>query len=92
MSDWEKMLSTVTAASHQILYQSDLWPTRHSKHLVLRQPRCFQLLLFLVLLQSPLVIVVQSLSCVRLCDPMDCSMPGFPVLHHLPEFAQIHVH
>ena len=24
--------------------------------------------------------------------PMDCSMPGFPVLHHLPEFAQTHVH
>ena len=23
---------------------------------------------------------------------MDCSMPGFPVLYHLPEFAQIHVH
>ena len=27
-----------------------------------------------------------------LCDPMDCSMPGFPVHHHLPEFAQTHVH
>ena len=26
-----------------------------------------------------------------LCDLMDCSMPGFPVLHHLLEFAQIHV-
>ena len=24
--------------------------------------------------------------------PMDCSTPGSPVLHHLPEFAQIHVH
>ena len=23
---------------------------------------------------------------------MDCSMPGFPVIHYLPEFAQIHVH
>ena len=23
---------------------------------------------------------------------MDCSMPGFPVLHHLPELAQTHVH
>ena len=23
---------------------------------------------------------------------MDCSMPGFPVLHYLPEYAQIHVH
>ena len=36
-------------------------------------------------------IVVQSLSRVRLCNPMDCSTPGFPVLHHLPEFAQTHV-
>ena len=27
-----------------------------------------------------------------LCNPVDCSTPGFPVLHHLLEFAQIHVH
>jgi len=31
-------------------------------------------------------------SCPTLCDPMDSSTPGFPVLHYLPEFAQIHVH
>ena len=30
--------------------------------------------------------------CPMLCNPMDCSMPGFPVLHHLPDFAQTHVH
>ena len=30
-------------------------------------------------------------SCPTLCDPMDCSMPGFPVFHHLPELAQTHV-
>ena len=27
-----------------------------------------------------------------LCDPMDGSMPGFAVLHHLSELAQTHVH
>ena len=27
-----------------------------------------------------------------LCDPMDCSTPGFPVLHCLLGFAQVHVH
>ena len=27
-----------------------------------------------------------------LCDPMDCSMPGFPVHHQLPELTQTHVH
>ena len=31
-------------------------------------------------------------SCPNLCDPMDCSMPGFPVHHQLPEFTQTHVH
>jgi len=30
--------------------------------------------------------------CLTLCDPMDCSMPGFPVLHYLLESAQTHVH
>ena len=35
---------------------------------------------------------VQSLSCVRLCDPMNCSTPGLPVHHQLPEFTQTHVH
>ena len=30
--------------------------------------------------------------CWTVCDPMYCSMPGFPVLHHLPEIAQIYVH
>ena len=35
---------------------------------------------------------VQSLSHVTLCDPMDCSTPGLPVHHQLPELAQTHVH
>ena len=30
-------------------------------------------------------------SCLTLCDPMDCSTPGFPV-HYFLEFAQTHVH
>ena len=31
-------------------------------------------------------------SCPTVCDPMDLSMPGFPVLHYLLEFSQTHVH
>ena len=31
-------------------------------------------------------------SCLILCDPMDCSTPGFPVHHQLPKLAQTHVH
>ena len=32
-----------------------------------------------------------SQSCSGLCDRVDCSTPGFPVLHRLLEFAQTHV-
>ena len=38
------------------------------------------------------VVIAQSLSRVWLCSPMDCSTPGFPVHHQLPELAQTHVH
>ena len=31
-------------------------------------------------------------SCPTLCDPVTCSMPGFPVYHQLPEFTQAHVY
>ena len=31
-------------------------------------------------------------SCPAVCDPMDCSTPGFPVLCYLLEFAQNHIH
>ena len=31
-------------------------------------------------------------SCPDLCDPMDCSTPGVPVHHQLPESAETHVH
>ena len=35
---------------------------------------------------------IKSLSPVRLCNPIDCSMPGSSVLYYLLEFAQVHVH
>ena len=30
--------------------------------------------------------------CLSLCNTTDCSTPGFPVLHYLPQFAQTYVH
>ena len=39
-----------------------------------------------------LILVVQLLTHVQLCDPMNCSTPGFLVLHYLLKFAQTHVH
>ena len=38
------------------------------------------------------VIVFHSQLCPTLCSPTDCSTPGFPVLHLLPEFVQTHFH
>ena len=43
-------------------------------------------------LVPPSTVVVQSLSHVWLCDPINCSTPGFPVFRHLPELAQMHIH
>ena len=31
-------------------------------------------------------------SCLTLYDPIDCSTPGLPVHHQLPQLAQTHVH
>ena len=46
--------------------------------------------LFGLILKSEFSSVTQS--CPTLCNPMDCSMPDFPVPYCLPEFAQTHVH
>ena len=53
-----------------------------SNHLILCHPLQFSLVQFSSAAQS----------CPTLWDPMDCSMPGFPVHHKLPELAQTHVH
>ena len=41
---------------------------------------------------SPFCYCSVAKSCLTLCNPMNCSTPGFPVLHCLLEFSQIHVH
>ena len=45
-------------------------------------------------LEFPYMILFCSIAqlCLTFHDPMDCSTPGFPVLHYLPELAQTHVH
>ena len=54
--------------------------------------RCSAIVYGLCCSKCSVVAVVHSLSCVwPLCNPVNCSMPGFPVLHYLLEFALIHV-
>ena len=52
--------------------------------------------LFLLWFSRKCTIYLQCCSvaklCLTLCDFMDCSTPGFLILHHLPELAQTHVH
>ena len=57
-----------------------------------QESKCFsQKIIFhrLLLIQRRSFCSVTRL-CLTLCDPMDCSLPGFPVLHYLQEFAQTH--
>ena len=39
-----------------------------------------------------LIFSLVTQSWLTLWDPVDCSKPNFPVIHHLPKFAQTHVH
>ena len=43
-------------------------------------------------LENPMNSCLVTQTCLTLCDLVDCSTPGFSVLHHLPKFAQTHVH
>ena len=45
-----------------------------------------------LLLPYPVQFSSVTQLCPTLCDPMDCSTPGFPVHHQLAELAQTHVH
>ena len=54
---------------------------------------CFNCIQVMFRNSSPSLSSIQLLSCVRFfATPMDCSTPGLPVHHQLPEFTQTHVH
>jgi len=61
-------------------------------HTLLEMKTCFTLVWYHLV--SPWNVQFSSVpqSCMTLCDPMNCSMPGLPVHHQLPEFTQTHVH
>ena len=41
---------------------------------------------------TPYKVELEKQSCPTLCDPMNCSTPGFPVHHQILELVQTHVH
>ena len=56
----------------------------------------FFFICYILITSLLLILLVQfssvAQSCPTLCNPMDCSEPGLPVHHQLPEFTQTHVH
>ena len=83
---------TLEWVAHSLL--QGVFPTQGSSSSLLH---CRQILYHLSHQGSPCVKLfifccAVAQSCLTLCDPMDCSMPGFPVLHHLLEFSKTHVH
>ena len=77
---WDLGTGSVMALSEALEHLvNEQWDAGNLSHQVTSQ-----------LIKLFVVVVIQS--CLTLRDPMDCSTPGFPVLHYLPEFAQTHVH
>ena len=62
-------------------------------HKVIHSIHLFLFSTFLLSLDSFSSVQFSSVtqSCLTLCDPMNCSMPGLPVYHQLPESTQTHV-
>ena len=54
--------------------------------------KCKVLLLYLINCVKLTFIQFSSVQSLSLCDPMNCSTPGLPVHHQLPEFTQTHAH
>ena len=82
---------SVNPSSHQ----PNVWQTK-TKEAHIRCPKCS---IFTVskgsasirLMQSPMCVYSMTQLCPTPRDPMDCSSPGYSILHYRPEFAQIHV-
>ena len=84
------MFSSLLQALNSAMVEQKKSQTRHKwMSMAVFQWNCMDIKIWVSC--SFTVAVVESLSYVRLCDPMDCSTPGFCVLHCLLEFAQTHV-
>ena len=63
-----------------------------------KQPRCplvdkwIRKLWYIYMMEYSVQFSSFTQSCPTLCDPMNCSTPGLPVHHQLPEFTQTHIH
>ena len=82
---WDFPGKSTGVGCHRLLRLCTLIPSDHLSELIQdteRQGPHYSLMLWCSVAQS----------CLTLCEPMVCSMPGFPALRLLPELAQTHVH
>ena len=78
--EWVLLLNTPSSPPEALHWNTGVYRFQyHSRHLSAE------------MLSSTLFSSVPQ-SCLTLCDPMECSTPGFPVHHQLLELAQTHVH
>ena len=68
-----------------------VWPTPHTIFCILLK-NCISTMLCSIRFISSVQFSSVAQSCPILCNPMDCSMPGFPVHHQLQELTQTHVY
>ena len=88
ISSYSPFNPTSQTASYYLHQQISLLWTYHMNGII--QHVVFSDLLLLLSRSDQIRSVAQS--CPTLCDPMNCSTPGVPVHHQLPEFTQIHIH
>ena len=74
-----------------MLYSKSLWVYSIYSSVYMVIPNSYFIPLPLCFLTTISSVSSVTQSYLTLCDPMDCSMPGFPAHHQLPEFAQTHV-
>ena len=88
-SPWNSPGKNTGVGTHSLLW--GIFPTQGSNPGL---PHCTQTLYQLSHQGSFSSVQFSSVtqSCPTLCDPKNCSIPGLPVHHQLPEFTQTHVH
>ena len=92
-----QVLNSVQFSSFQLLSHVWLFATpwiaaRQASLSITNSRTSFNSFLYIGLLFPSVQFSLVAQSCPTLCDPMNCSTPGLPVYHQLPEFTQIHVH
>ena len=82
------LLKKLMSADFHNVHDQIVFPELDSCTLLLKMPLWKNMICFLTIHSFSSV----TQSCPTLCDPMDCSTPGFPVHHQFPDLAQTHVH